>query len=699
MNRRLALGPLSRASVGAVAGALLGGWLGLHHGAAFVVPDPLDPTRWSVLVPGLDENVVSQRGRGTQVVGGAIVLTPHVFHRSDVVLPRDARPIAALSVELAPDSGQLDVRLRSPGKIVEVQIRPDAWRSVPGAWTPHDGPVDVRIADGEARIGGVRAGLSGPASVELVAARERVRIRGVTLVDEAGEAFLVEDPGAAWEGRAPVGWGVILGALAGAGLAAAGGMGGLLVLAFPVAVALTPPGTWLALVERLYLVRTTPWALAQVVLAVAFVPMLVRLLARSGLAVPAERDHERDPRVLFAWVGVAALAAAFAGRVAGGPGWMFAPIGLGLLLAPLAFARAARVDAMGVLVRDVPAALAVGMFGWGVGLLGVAAWRMGLLVAGAGVLLRRAPRVAADAVFLLALALVPAAELAARSTWLDTAWDAARLDGDQSWTSPAPFWDGECGPAPRATVTFAGGSSTGGAYQFHDDPAAFYPSRVHARLCAEGRGIRTTNHGYGGRDSFTVSRSLPTILAAHRPAVVVAYLGVNDLLTQESPLTRAQREAIEAGRSAATRGLAAIGARSRLLTGVALLARPPLDPDAAVVSDVPLADAEANLRRMAAGTLAAGTWLVLLPEYTDPETRGRVSAYANMEARLAAELPGIVFLDTFAALAPFVPEGLLVDRNHLSRTGSERLGEVLAPILVGLLDAGPPPRAVSSASP
>lgn len=690
---------LSRVLVGAVAGALLGGWLGLHHGAAFVVPDPLDEARWSVLVPGLDENVVSQRGRGTQVVGGAIVLTPHVFHRADVMLPRDARGITSLTVELMPGSGQVNARLRSPGNVLEVQMLPDAWRVLPGVWTPHEGPVEVRIAGGKARIGDVVVGLSAPATLELTAARDPARIRGVTLVDEAGATFLVEDPGAAWAGRAPIEAGALLGALAGAGLAAAGGLGGLLVLGFPLLVVLAPAGTWLALVERLYLVRTSPWELARVVLAVAFVPLLVRLLARSGLAVPAEGSDRGDPRVLLAWVGVAALAAGFAGRVAGGPGWMFAPIGLGLLLAPLAFARAARVDPLGLLVRDVPAALAVGTLGWGVGLFGAVAWRLALLVAGAGVLLRRAPRVAADAVFVVGLALLPAAELAVRSTWLDTAWDAARLDGDQSWRSPAPFWDGECGPAPRTTISFTGGSSTGGAYQFHDDPTAFYPSRVHARLCAAGRGIRTTNHGYGGRDSFTVSRSLPTILATHRPAVVVAYLGVNDLLTQESPLTRAEREAVEEGRSAATRGLAALGARSRLLSGVALLARPGVDPDAIVVSDVPLADAEANLRRMAADAVAAGAWLVLAPEYTEPETLRRIAAYATLEAKLAAELPGVVYVDTVAKLAPFAGEGLLIDRNHLSRAGSERLAEVLAPVLAELSEAGPPPRALSSAAP
>ncbi|MDP2310752.1 MAG: SGNH/GDSL hydrolase family protein [Pseudomonadota bacterium] len=699
MLRRVSSRALVGGLVGAVCGGLLGGWLGRHHGAAFVVPDPIDPSRWSVLVPGMDENVVSHSGRGVQVVGGAIVLTPHVFHRADVLLPRDQRGISGVTIELLPGSGPVSLRLRSRTTMVDVNILPDAWRVLPGGWTPHEGPVELRIGGGEARIGGVALGPVGPANLELTASREVVRLRGITLLDEAGVPFLVEDAEAAWVGRAPIGWGAVAGALACGGLAATGGLGGLLVLVPPVAVALVPAEAWLELVERLYLVRMSPWELARLALALAIVPLLVRLLARSGLAIPSERSNRTSPRWLWAWAALSVVAAGFGGREQGGSGWMFAPIGVGFFLAPLLFARAAGLDRVGVLLRDLPSALVIAVAGWGVGLLGAIAWRLALLVAGAGTLLRRAPRVAADGVFISALALLPAAEFAARSTWLDTAWDAARLEDDQSWRNPNPFWQDTCGAAPRKAVLFTGGSSTGGAYQFEGEPTAFYPSRIHTLLCAAGLGIRTANYGYGGRDSFTVSRSLPTLLAAQEPAVVVTYLGVNDLLTQESSLTRAEREAVEEGRSAATRGLASLGARSRLLTGLALLTRPALDPDAAVVSDVPLPDAEVNLRRMAAATLAAGTWLVLVPEYTETETLRRLAEYATLEQRLAAELPGVVYVDVVAALAPYTGEGLLIDRNHLSRKGSGRLAEVLAPVLAKLLEAAPPATTLSSTDP
>lgn len=196
--------------------------------------------------------------------------------------------------------------------------------------------------------------------------------------------------------------------------------------------------------------------------------------------------------------------------------------------------------------------------------------------------------------------------------------------------------------------------------------------------------MRSLNNGNGGRDSFTVSRSIDTLIAAHRPAVVVAYLGVNDLLTAEHTQTRAQREAARAGHEGAS-ALARIATRSRLFTGISLGLRPARDASAPVVPDVPIADAEVNLRRIAAAVTASGGELLLLPEHSEPQTAVHLRPYAALEARLAEELDGVEYLDVGAALAPYTSENLLADRNHLSIHGSERLAEVLDPVVTRML--------------
>lgn len=699
------MNPAVRAALGALLGAALGAWLGHACGGVFVAPEPLDPARWYVIVPGRDASVVDPRGRGTGVTGGALELVPHVFSRADVVTLREARPISALHVALAEGSGPLKLHLREGGHSLHLALARGAVATLPGEWRSVDGPLTVRIIDGTVRVGDVTIGRMNAPVVELSALDAPVRVRRLALEGADGATLVDEDFAATWAARAPVAPAAALGGLAGF-LAARGGPAGLLALALPLVVTLVPSSAWLALVERLYLVRATPWGLAGAALALALAPLAVQALAATRRALPgAPADAHGEPRARGGGARPAAhlsraaralplLAAALASRDLSGAGWFLAPLGLAWLALPLAFARAARLDAAGLLLRDLPAQVVVAALGFPLGLLPATAWRLALLVAGAGQLLRRAPRAAADAIFLSGLLLVPASELAIRGSWVGGAWDAARLEGAAAWRDPTPFWEGTCGEAPR-TVLFVGGSSTGGAYQFRDAPEAFFPAQVHARLCAAGAAVRTLNLGDGGRDSFTVSRSVDTLLAAHRPALIVSYLGVNDLLTAEHTRTRAEREAEEAARGAAAQGLDALARHSRLLTGLALLARPGLDTGAATVPNVPLADAEVNLRRIAAAARAAGAGLLLVTEYTARDQAGPLQPYEALQSRLGEELEGVEYADVRAPLDARVGEQLLVDRNHLSRRGGERLAEVLAPRVAERLGL-PAPAAVSS---
>ena len=243
---------------------------------------------------------------------------------------------------------------------------------------------------------------------------------------------------------------------------------------------------------------------------------------------------------------------------------------------------------------DGPAHLSVFCLGWGAGLLGAIGWRMLTIVSAAGDgLLRKAPRPTTDLLFVMALLTPVSLELAVRSSYLEEGWDLARLSGDLApsvgWQDPAPFWTGDCGNrAATADRTFRilwmGGSSTGGAYQFRDQPTAFYPAQTHQRLCDQlppDARLVSENYGDGGRDTFTISRSIADIANRAPFSLVVVYTGVNDLLTMSGTKTRAQREAIQAERDATTSTLARVSAQSRLLTGIGLFLRPLHDTEGA----------------------------------------------------------------------------------------------------------------------
>jgi hypothetical protein len=125
--------------------------------------------------------------------------------------------------------------------------------------------------------------------------------------------------------------------------------------------------------------------------------------------------------------------------------------------------------------------------------------------------------------------------------------------------------------------------------------------------------------------------------------------------------------------------------RSRLVTGLGLLGKPPQDALGGTVPDVPLQDAEANLRAIAKRTGEADMELVLVTEHVASEAAMQLEDYAAMEQRLAQELPRVRWVDLRAALAGRTDAELLVDRNHLSRAGAEAVADVLTPVIAEAL--------------
>ncbi len=540
--------------------------------ATLAQPTAVDEGRWTVLVPGMDEQVMSPNlGRGSQIAAGRLTLVPHSFGRADRLLPRDPRPLSRLEIDLDPRSGPLVVNLVPPAGagagILNLKLRPGAWSDPSGK--PVEIPKDeaaVLLFEGgrvlaETPAGPVALATQPAGSVELSAHAGPAFLRRFRALDTQGELVLEED----WS-RAPLPdsgrlksalGGGLLGLLVGAVALGArrrdlGLLLGLGLLLPALLTLLLPHALWLNLVERLFLVRTSTWELAEGVFAVALLPLLGAALLRSGLFAvgPPQRGELPWP----AWLGAAVVVTAAGARGLDGPVLLALPLGVAFLCLPLRLSQAAELSRNALLVRDLPTFAAIALLGWAQGLLPALLWRLLLILGLVPALVDKAPRAGTDLLFLTLLLLPVSAELAVRSSYLERGWSVEHLSGaelgaGEDATGVAPYWSAGCGE-DRREIWWFGGSSAGGAYQLGGEPEAFFPGQVHAALCARGLGVETVNYANGGRDSFTFSRAIDALLAEGSPDLVVVYVGVNDILTENSSKTRKQREAARAARTA-----------------------------------------------------------------------------------------------------------------------------------------------------
>ena len=698
--------------VGMVLGLLMGAGLGLFGRLPLHSPRPINTEVWRLISPGREAGVADQGiGRGVHIAEGALLIRPHVFSRSDLLSYVHTPGIGRIEVEPAAGSGLFRLNLRGPGGTppIFMLLSPSSYAigATPGGTIPRptDGPIVLTAAGGQVSLdvgdGPQVIGQGGISELELTGNEEEVRIARIAIVDTAGAELYAES----FVDQPLVPIGGLAGALIGgvAGLAAAavvsrgrGRMEGALstaVLALPAAVALAMPSRqWLYLAERLYLAHTPSWELARVGLLLGLTPLCVGGLLRSGLLEPRVGPSARPGGL---WYGLAAACSLLGARDLGAIGVPVAVVGALVLLSPLRVVKAAWADPARWLLQDAPAFALVAVLGWPLGLLPAALWRLLHLTAAAPSLLRRGASEGADQLFVFGLLGLLGLELAARDSRLDNSWNIERLTGQTSsgapWQDPEPYWSERCGSAGR-TVVFVGGSSTGGAYQLSKEPEAYFAAQTHAALCAgraTDQSLHTFNFGDGGRDTFTISRSIDNILARAPADLLVAYIGVNDILGAQNAMSRKQREAAIAARGEALAGLGRLANHSRVLTGFGLLLRPLQAGQGGDVPDVPLPDAEENLRAVATVMGARGGQVLLVTELLAADEGDRLAPYNALLQRLDAEYPQVRHVNSRDLLGP--DDGLLlVDRNHLSKEGHRRLGAALRPYVAELLGWGSP---------
>ncbi len=670
------LGPVGRVAVGVIGGGALGLLAGGSWGQVYAEPTELEADSWHVVTPILLAGIhTPDRGRGVYVQGDALLLVPHAFRRNDVVRPVKSDPIGSLSLSLHDDSAPVRLMVRGTTSFTfgpfSAQTGSESFRRTTNApWNLSFG-LQSQLDDGTVTR---TLGTITPSTLELAATEGTARIRSLTVrgVDGSTIASVTPEATPAELTRA---WGLILGACVG-GLAAALAGGGLFAGLLPLALAAWvfwvstwTTETWLGWVERLYLVRLAPWQLGRIGLIASATPLLVLAFARLVANV-----RPRPVRATGPWLGAVAVTTGLAlwglSPAVAIPGSLL--LGAWLLL-PWWTARRAGFDEVRALALDIPSLVLVAL-GGPFALLPATVLRLTQLGVQSPTLLQRAPRAGADAALILWMSLIPAAEIAVRSTWLAQAWDPGRYD--LGVEEPTAYYEQTCEKEgnPSYTLTWFGGSSTGGAYQFAGEPGAFFPGQAHALLCADtALSLRTVNLGNSGRDSFTFATWIAPVLATWQPDVILTWFGVNDL-TSDQHITR--REAWEQRQQPFARAAAALRGFSRLWSGFSLATRAP--NTGLSVAGVPLAHAEQNHRTIAEAAKAAGITVIFMVEHTDPQMARTLDPYAAMVARVAAET-GQQSLDLRTTLAT-VPDAL-ADQNHLTRAGSTALAELLVPEL------------------
>ena len=708
MRRRKLVG-LVRLLAGTIAGALLGALVAPWLAQRFSPPVPLARDQWSLLVPNRvvpGKNGARTGSEGTGVVDGSLYIASRSFGRSDVIEPVLSTPVSRAVIALARGSGPIQVSFPTTDLFLGATVgisESGWWRR--GSLDVHPlslhGKTEIEARAGVMLVDGVPAGAATAGDVEFLGSAPAAKIASLAFYDADGglirEHEFAKQPVSATARAIAAAFGSIVAigvslVVRGAGSPAAA-VTWAVIASVPMLASIIPSySTWADLQEHLCLTQSFPSELRLWAIATALGFFLLVSVTVSGLLSLKETVRRDLPLAAAASIILGISVAASLDL--SWPGVLWSLPGLCFLALPIITAKRSGQPLLLVMIRDAPALSAIAVLGWSGG-IGIAwCWRLATLLSDVSVLLARNPRAGTDAFLTLVIAFPLIAETSVRNTYLATAWSQETLRGasvgrkDGKVSTFAPYWQSGCRPGqPASSLYYFGGSSTGGAFQFSGHPEWTWPAQVEQRLCADptvAGAIKSHNYGEGGRDSFDAATAAASLFDKELPSVVVYYGGVNDILTETSSLTRKQVATLAGDRPGAVGIVGRVSAASRLFSGFGLVFRPKSGSNAAV-SAVPVADAEENLRTLAAATAATGGHLVLVPEYTAFELDGNMTPYWEMEARIAAELPAVTFVNLYEIIPSNQRESLLADRNHLTQAGSERVADVIAPVIGDIL--------------
>jgi lysophospholipase L1-like esterase len=680
-------------------GWLIGALLLSQYGGIFATPQNVS-SNWRVISPMLEElSGEPQIGLGIHVADGALRITKHLLYPSDTLVVNHNQQVKNIDIKLSPQSGTLVMSLGNTSKhfifIEPTLLHPNSPSD--NGIALQNNEVHLKYMDGSLFL--VQDGwktpitTTKPQTIEFMTTSNSAAIEYISMQDDNDKIIFQED----YRQQGKLGHPIELGGFLGLflGLVLSFGNKNPLISLLQSIVVLTPiwglfqipRDMWMYFCERLYLSQSTGWDLAQYSCGTLYILLLLFHIPSTKIFSLTSRRDPIEQTQIAQWVWIVLALCSVGYQYQEDPSLFILYILIFFLL-PLRFASKAKIRSTKWYLMDIPTLVFPLIITPEIGILLGIFWRMVILLSNLSSFRKWNSTVLADTFFICLLLVPIQTELFLRSTYVDNVWSPEGLkvqyrSADNATSLPLT-WKGICGNPPTTeeyTVVITGGSSTGGAYQFKDEPHAFFSTRIHKELCGTTQpSTKLSVYNYGSADLNThlITKRFSNITQS-KPDILILYIGVNDVLTQRYPKTARQRD----GTSNTSSAIPFLFS-SRLLTGLSIPLQPQSNTDNQVlVSEVPPKDALKNLAELRK-TLPESTHLIVIPEIIVSHLRKELQKYDDMLKDFASQHPSNTHYFIPTSKTQQEQDLLLADRNHLSREGNQWLGDEISKKILDL---------------
>ncbi|MAA79431.1 MAG: hypothetical protein CL916_09235 [Deltaproteobacteria bacterium] len=668
-------------------GILFGVWISTNKGISLLEPSPL-PSEWSVRAPAQDEfEGTPQVGQGISVRAGRLLLYRQQLYASDVLYRNDIPPQGTFSITLAPDSGLMalgfvgettEYLFLSPQKLYQDTLDEPGIASTSGRYSFSMTDTGVFIEPKHIQITENTIN-----AIELMTAAQQSSITALSFAQKDGqilfkENFSEQDRPSYFLTAILALMGGTLGACISLSYGTTISYGIRLILGLsPLIICLgISHHAWLNLGIRMYLVETPVWLLERWVLAFAYI-LSGSYFAMHGKIWCIQTKHT-EKTLPFVWMlfSLLLIGTCFSLSI-----WS-AVYALLFLYMPVLLGELYRKRS--ILIFEI---LLMGLsLVWNLpfSFLCILCFRWIVLFSNLKTLFQSQSNRAAEYTFLLLLCIPLQLEHSIRSSYLNRVWSEETLGGKQqeNLRGLPKTWSETCegrGSMKEQTIIVSGGSSTGGIYQFKEEPTSFFTTHLHNSICQNNLSFKTmTTYNYGVEDYNTqlIADQGQWLKEKHSPDILILYVGVNDVLSKHHTQSIRERR-----KNSVSPWLKNLLYKSKLSTGISLLLQEDQKQSDELVAEVPVSDAKENILSLMNDLSPIS--ILLVPEMASSPLQPQLLEYDSMIQDLAKTYPNIYY---FQPLTDRNDSDIhLADRNHLTREGNQWLGQEVANAVLPLL--------------
>lgn len=671
-----------------VLGSITGIFVAAQKGAALNKPSAL-PSGWDIQAPAQDEfRGTPQVGQGISVRSGRLTLYRQQLYASDVMSRDDIPAQGTLSIRLGQDSGLLALGFIGESTeyifldahtLFQDSLDETGIPSIDHGYTFSITESGIYIEPHHIAISSTNVH-----SIELMTAAQQSSIHAISFQKTDGSTLFEED----FTTQNPTSMNLfyicaVLGAFWGGSLSLICAPTIQFFLRFfiglsPILVFLgLPHHFWLDLSVRMYLIESPVWILERWALGCAYVLSIFYFSMHGRIWILHKKYNAGI--VHFFWVGITLTLVGIQ---------LYTSILIGVYIAffmflPLLLGR----------IYNQPKVQLFEIFVLSIGLLWNLSFSLFILLVFRWVILLSNIRPlfmakenrASEYAFLLLLCIPLQLEYIIRSSYLNRVWSPETLaKNTKEERRGLPLtWSGSCegrAETKDIRVVVSGGSSTGGIYQFKEEPTSFFTTHLHNSICQNNASFHTlTTYNYGVEDYNTqlISDQGAWLKEEHNPDVLVLYVGVNDILSKHH-----QQSIRERRNASIPLFFRRFLYKSKLGTGLSLLFRPNIRKSDELVPEVPVKDARKNIKQLISDLSPAS--ILLVPEMASSPLQPQLEQYDVMLQQLAQKYPNVHYVQPLNDRLN--SDIYLADRNHLTREGNQWLGQKIAYTLQKILD-------------